>query len=108
MSEYTICFQGRSEYIVAPSNPDTAHDLVAIRHSAFVSPWIDPDVHAHGHSEECYILLHGELLLLVDGSLTTLKSREILLVKPHVPQSGVHLPCPSAGRQGRMLKIEPQ
>jgi mannose-6-phosphate isomerase-like protein (cupin superfamily) len=70
---------------VAP--PDADHELLTIRHSARVTPWTDPDVHIHGSSEEFYVLLHGELALLVAGVLVTLKPMEVLMVKPRVPHA---------------------
>jgi hypothetical protein len=51
----TYRFQGYSGYVVAL--PEASHDLVAIRHSAQVAPWADPDVHIHESSEEFYVLL---------------------------------------------------
>ncbi len=75
-------FQGYSDYLVAP--PEVGHDLLAIRHSAQVVPWADPDVHLHQSSEELYILLHGELEILVAKELVTLKPMEMLMVRPRV------------------------
>lgn len=84
-SSHKYRFQGCSGYLVAP--PEASHELVAIRHSARVAPWADPDVHIHQGSEELYILLHGELGLLVSGELVTLKPMEVLMVKPRVPHA---------------------
>lgn len=78
-------FQGYSGYLVAP--PEASHKLITIRHSARVAPWADPDVHIHESSEELYVLLHGELRLLVVGELVSLKPMEVLLVKPRVPHA---------------------
>jgi mannose-6-phosphate isomerase-like protein (cupin superfamily) len=78
-------FQGTSGYLVAPQ--EASHELLAIRHSARVASWADPDIHIHQSSEEFYILLHGELGLLVDGVLVTLKPMEVLMVKPQVPHA---------------------
>jgi mannose-6-phosphate isomerase-like protein (cupin superfamily) len=77
-------FQGYSGYLVAPGNPDTAHELVAVRHSASVPPWADADVHVHERSEEYYLLLRGELQFLVADSSVTLRAPEMLVVQPHV------------------------
>ncbi|MEW6405037.1 MAG: cupin domain-containing protein [Chloroflexota bacterium] len=81
-AKYT--FQGRSGYIIGSSNASTAHQLVAVRHTSSVTPWTDPEIHKHENSEEYYILLQGELRLLVAESSVTLKPREILAVKPQV------------------------
>jgi mannose-6-phosphate isomerase-like protein (cupin superfamily) len=79
-AKYT--FHGYSGYVITP--PHAAHELVSVRHSALVSPWVDADVHLHTGSEEYYLLLGGELRILVAGSLLNLKPMEILMVKPHV------------------------
>lgn len=85
MTEKLCTFQGYSGYLVTP--PLAAHELVLVRHSALVAPWADPDVHVHESSEEYYFLLHGELWILVAGTLITLKPQEILMVKPQVPHA---------------------
>jgi mannose-6-phosphate isomerase-like protein (cupin superfamily) len=80
-------FQGRSGYIIDASNLQTAHEWVAIGHTPSVPPWIDAEVHQHENSEEYYVLLQGELRFLVAESLITLKPREILMLRPHVPHA---------------------
>jgi mannose-6-phosphate isomerase-like protein (cupin superfamily) len=64
-----------------------AHELVTIRHSASVPPWTDRDIHLHSDSEEYYFLFQGELRLLVDGGVFTLRPREVLMLKPQVPHA---------------------
>ena len=86
-------FQGHSRYIITP--PSTAHEWVAVRHTAWVTPWVDPGVHIHERSEEYYLLLQGELRFVVADSLVTLKPQEILMVRPQVPHAIV-------GGQGRI------
>lgn len=86
-TKYT--FRDHSGYIVAPWIDGVTHELVSIRHSAFVPPWIDRDIHLHSDSEEYFFLFQGELQLLVAGSLFTLKPREVLMVKPQVPHAVV-------------------
>lgn len=86
-SKYT--FRECSGYIVAPWVSGVTHELVTIRHSASVPPWIDHDIHLHSDSEEYYFLFQGELQLLVDGSEFTLKPYEVLMVKPRVPHAVV-------------------
>ena len=78
-------FRGCSGYLVTPL--EAGHELLAIRHSARVAPWVDPDVHVHQDSEELYVLLQGELALLVAGQLVTLRPMEVLMVKPRVPHA---------------------
>lgn len=86
---FKYTFRDYTGYIVAPWISGTRHELVTIRHSARVSPWVDRDVHVHTDSEEYYFLFQGELRLLVDGSVFTLKSHEALSVGPHVPHAVV-------------------
>ncbi len=77
-------FRDVSGYIVAPSIPGVEHQLVTIRHSAAVPAWADRDIHLHRYSEEYYFLFQGELRLLVDGAVCTLRPFEVLMVKPGV------------------------
>jgi len=80
-SKYT--FRDCTGYIVAPSISGVGHELVTIRHSAAVPPWLDRDTHLHSDSEEYYFLFQGELQLLVDGTVLTLKPHEVLMIKPN-------------------------
>ena len=80
-------FQGLSGWVVHPGDPDVGHALVAIGHTASVQPWADPGVHLHRGSAEYYLLLQGELQLLVADLLLSLRPREILLVRPGVPHA---------------------
>jgi len=85
MSRYVrYSFHGRSGWVVHPGQPAVGHALVAIGHTASVQPWADPGVHLHRDSEEYYLLLLGELQVLVAGRLLSLRPREILLVRPGV------------------------
>lgn len=78
-----------SGYLLAPWISGVPHELVAIRHSASVPPWADRDIHLHRDAEEYYIVLQGELQLLVDGSILTLQPHELLMVRPQVPHAMV-------------------
>lgn len=86
-SRYT--FQGYTGYIVAPWIPGVGHQHATIRHSAGVTPWTDRDTHLHTDSEEYYFVFQGELRLLVDGTVLTLKPYEVLMVKPGVTHAVV-------------------
>jgi mannose-6-phosphate isomerase-like protein (cupin superfamily) len=86
-SSYT--FRGRSGYVIAPWIPGAAHELVAIRYSAWEPPWTDRDIHLHRVSEEYYFVFQGELHLWVDGSALTLQPREVCMVRPGVPHAVV-------------------
>ena len=83
-------FRGASGYIVAPWISGLTHELMAIRHSACVPPWTDRDVHLHSDSEEYYLVLEGELQLVVADSATTLS-----------PARGSHGEATSSPRGGR-------
>ncbi len=85
-NKYT--FQGRSGYVIGAS-AGAAHELAALGHTASVAPWSDPLVHLHEQAEECYLLLAGELRLLVGTSVVLLAPREMLVVKPQVPHAVV-------------------
>ncbi|MFC1879611.1 cupin domain-containing protein [Chloroflexota bacterium] len=79
-------FTGQSGYII-PGRQSKTQDLVTVRHSAMVAPWADGDIHMHTNAEEYYLLLHGELWLLVGETLINLKPYEILMVKPQTPHA---------------------
>lgn len=87
-SRQTTCvrytFRGRTGYVVAPWLDGATNDWVYIRHSASVPPWVDQDVHLHTVAEEYFFVLQGELRLLVDGCVFTLRPYEALLVRPEV------------------------
>ncbi len=80
-------FRGRTGYVIAPDNPSVTQKRVTVGHTALVTPWSDPGIHLHQHSEEYYLLLQGELRILVAGVLVSLKPKEILLVRPQVPHA---------------------
>ena len=82
-------FQDHTGYVVAPWIAGVSHEWVAIRHSASVPPWVDRDVHLHTEAEEYFFAFQGELRLLVDGSVFTLRPYEALLVRPEVPHAVV-------------------
>lgn len=90
VSRYT--FPGCTRYIVAPWLSGVGHQHVTIRHSAGVASWMDRDTHLHTDSEEYYFVFQGELRLLVDGTVLTLKPYEVLMVKLGV----THTPCSAA------------
>jgi len=82
-------FANHTGYIVAPWLPDATNDWVAIRHSASVPPWADDDVHLHTDAEEYFFVFQGELRLLIEEAVFTIRPYEALLVRPHVPHSMV-------------------
>jgi len=72
---------------VAP--PEAGHDWLALGHTAFVEPWIDPHLHHHGIAEEAFLVLHGELHLWVDDTKVVVKPWELVLIRPGVPHAVV-------------------
>jgi mannose-6-phosphate isomerase-like protein (cupin superfamily) len=87
LKKYT--FSGHIGYVVAPWVSNTSYDIVAIRHSANVEPWVDNDVHLHEDSDEFYFLLSGKLWLLVDDQLITLEPNEFLQVRKNISHAVV-------------------
>lgn len=92
-SHQTTCtryrFRDRTGYIVAPWLDRATNDWVYVRHSAYVAPWVDEDVHLHTAAEEYFFVLQGELSLLVNGSVLTVRPYEVVLVRPEVPHAMV-------------------
>ena len=82
-------FEGRSGRIVDPRVPSAPQSLFGMGHTAFVRPWQDPCVHFHQHSEEFYLLLHGDLKLYIAGAFVDLHPNELLMVSPQVPHAVV-------------------
>lgn len=74
-------------YLLDPRFTDTSHDLVAIRHSSAVSHWSDQHIHSHGESEEYYLLLEGQMDLIIEDEIWTLKPMEMLMVRPTIPHA---------------------
>lgn len=86
--QYTkYVFHERSGWIVDTRGTTVPHSLVGIGHTAFLSPWSDPYVHFHKHSEEFYLLLHGELEFSIAGIRLTLQPHELLMVLPNIPHA---------------------
>jgi mannose-6-phosphate isomerase-like protein (cupin superfamily) len=88
IASYTrYTFRERSGYILDPSDAGAAQKLIAIGHTALVTPWADPELHLHQESEEYYFLLQGELWISVAGSQVSVRPQEVLMVRPGVPHA---------------------
>lgn len=61
--------------------------LIAIGHTASVSPWSDPNIHRHTHSEAYCFLRKGRLDFLIEDFQLTVHPNEILMLKPTVPHA---------------------
>jgi mannose-6-phosphate isomerase-like protein (cupin superfamily) len=80
-------FKEHTGYFIDPDSLGAEHALVAMRHSALEQPWSDTCVHLHRQSEEFFLLLQGELRLLVLDTVITLRPHEILMVRPGFPHA---------------------
>jgi mannose-6-phosphate isomerase-like protein (cupin superfamily) len=61
--------------------------LISIGHTALVAPWSDANIHQHESSEEFYLLLQGQLHLVVNDFRITLHPKELLMLRPGVPHA---------------------
>jgi mannose-6-phosphate isomerase-like protein (cupin superfamily) len=61
--------------------------LISIGHTALVAPWSDPNIHQHQSSEEFYLLMQGQLHLVINDFRISLHRRELLLVRQGVPHA---------------------
>ena len=61
--------------------------LISIGHTALVPPWSDANIHQHQSSEEFYLLLQGQLHLVIHDFRISLHRGELLMVKPGVPHA---------------------
>lgn len=87
-SRYTkYLFHGRSGGIVDQRVEPVPHNFLVLGHTASIPPWSDPNLHIHQHSEEFYLLLHGELEFYIAGARLTLQPHELLFVLPGVPHA---------------------
>ena len=58
--------------------------LFQLGRSNYLYPWKDPKFHYHTRSIEIYLVLHGELWVIIDKIAVKLKEKSILLVQPGV------------------------
>lgn len=61
--------------------------LITIGHTALVPPWSDANIHQHRSSEEFYLLLQGQLHLVIYDIRISLRQSELLMVRPGVPHA---------------------
>jgi len=61
--------------------------LISIGHTALVPPWSDANIHQHQSSEELYLLLQGQLHLVINDFRISLHRGELLMVRPGVPHA---------------------
>lgn len=80
-------FQEHTGYIIHPSHTQASHNLMALGHTASVTPWRDNGVHQHTLSEEFYFLLNGRLQFLVQDFRITLQANEILMLYTGIPHA---------------------
>ena len=58
--------------------------LLQLGRTNYLYPWKDPKMHYHTQSIEIYLVLHGELWIIVDKIAVKLKEKSILLVHPGI------------------------
>jgi mannose-6-phosphate isomerase-like protein (cupin superfamily) len=86
---YTVYkVHGKSGYIIGGS-PGSGNGLIALGHTDSIPSWEDQGIHSHSQSEEYYLLLNGELHLLIADSLVSLLPNEILMVRHDIPHAVV-------------------
>lgn len=79
-------FHGRNGYLTEPA-AGKEEEMIALGHTDNHSPWSDPNLHIHTHAFETYFLRRGVLHFLVADLALTLRSFELLVVKPTVPHA---------------------
>ena len=61
--------------------------LFQLGRTNYLYPWKDPKFHYHTKSIEIYLVLHGELWIIIDEIAVKLKEKSLLLVQPGVYHS---------------------
>jgi mannose-6-phosphate isomerase-like protein (cupin superfamily) len=56
--------------------------LLQLGRTNYLYPWKDPKFHYHTKSIEVYLVIHGELWILIDEIAVKLKEKSMLLVQP--------------------------
>ncbi|UCC18139.1 MAG: cupin domain-containing protein [Promethearchaeota archaeon] len=84
---YNLNNVGIQWYLGCNRNVDdmTYSPYLQLRCSNFVDPWEDIYSHYHSESQEIFILLEGELWMLVNNKPFTMLKNNLLLVQPGVP-----------------------
>ena len=70
-------------WIIGPEfdiNTPYYSSLLNLGRTNYLYPWKDPKFHYHTKSIEIYLVLHGELWIIVDKIAVKLKEKSILLV----------------------------
>jgi len=74
-------------WIIGPEfdiNTPYYSSLFNLGRTNYLYPWKDPKFHYHTKSIEIYLVLHGELWIIVDKIAVKLKEKSILLVQPGI------------------------
>ncbi|MFX1313307.1 MAG: cupin domain-containing protein [Promethearchaeota archaeon] len=84
---YNLNNAGIQWYLSCNKNVDdiTYSPYLQLRCSNYVDPWEDKSSHYHSKSQEIFILLDGELWMMLDDEPFTLLRNNLLLVQPEVP-----------------------
>ena len=84
-AKYT--FRGHTGYLIHPALTNQPQNLLALGHTAAVTPWRDDSLHLHTHSEEYFLLWQGVLEFQVHDFRFTLHAGEMLVLRPLVPHA---------------------
>ena len=87
-----------------PNDLGFGSDRLQIWYNCTITPWTDPLPHAHHDSDECFIILRGQLVVEVEGQRHTIGPREFCcfptgvyhaVVEVHPPVETLMIRAPS-------------
>ena len=86
---YNLNNVGIQWYLSCNKNVDdiTYSPYLQLRCSNYIDPWEDKTSHYHSKSQEIFVLLDGELWLMLDDKPFTMLRKSLLLVQPGVPHT---------------------
>ena len=83
-------FSNKGGWLLSHFHQNKYHSsLIQFGRTDFVDSWFDPATHYHTTAYEVYLVMHGELWVLVDDFSIALKEGNLLLVQPRVPHAVV-------------------
>jgi mannose-6-phosphate isomerase-like protein (cupin superfamily) len=72
LPSYSTLLSGR----VPPDDVGFTSERLQIWYNNTREPWTDPRPHAHGESDECFVVLRGSLVVDVEGERVTIEAGE--------------------------------
>jgi mannose-6-phosphate isomerase-like protein (cupin superfamily) len=84
---YNLNTIGTDWFLSCKKNEDdrTYSPYLQLRFSNYVDPWDDPIPHYHTKAQEIFILLDGELWMMLHDTPFKMQRRSLLLIQPGVP-----------------------